>query len=376
MMCFCILISGELTASAGTMRESDFGAYILTKECPPEAYKYVTALLEDFPSDVYKIGTNLYLGEPFVLLNENTDVELYYFPVIVDERVEYTYRVFYDTDWHYTLSKSLVLELNEISKTSSRTNPAIIYVNDMGNILLQNKDNYEVFIDLTEDSTISKTSYSVNNISNLEANYETLYEELVRLGEYKIVNCNSAIKCMQISQINLNADSKNSSRPYQACYRTPTILETQGSLPWCAGYVTAAIVSFKTGTNYYAQDVADFAGASTTSTITRPECAQFARSKGLSQTRVTVFDVDDEGMMDQIWNNGMVYVGAIKKGSLLSSHAFIACGYCWSGSEIINWMVRNPWYNYYEYIGSDRIYTTANGTVYKKWEYFIIDFTS
>lgn len=94
---------------------------------------------------------------------------------------------------------------------------------------------------------------------------------------------------------------------------------------------------------------------------------------GLSKTRQTIFDVNDEGMMDQIWNDGMVYVGSYRKGSLTKSHAFIVCGYCWSGTKILNWMVRNPWYDYYEYIGSDRVYTTS-GRVYKAWENFIVDF--
>lgn len=380
IICFCIFItSGTLVNAANNPKN---GNYILTEKCPYNVIQYAKSLLEEFPKSELKTESVVGLGEPFVLKNSSDNTVLYYFPVIINEKIEFTYRLFYYHGWNYVLSKCLVNELNSIGNSSTFISPAVVYLDSRNdNIILQTRKASIVFIDensdLYEDTSnkideVTRTSIESDIIPYDEAVYNLGGLNSLHISNYKTII--SSVKINPLKEDNTSVLLKSSSRPYQACYHTPVVLETQGDLPWCAAYVTAAIVSYKTGTNYYAQDVATFAGVNTSQSVSRNKCVQFAKSKGLVQTRQTLFDVDDEGMMDQIWNDGLVYVDSYRKGSLFKSHAFIVSGYCWSGTEILNWMVRNPWYNYYEYIGSDRIYTTVSGRVYKAWEHFIVDF--
>lgn len=108
--------------------------------------------------------------------------------------------------------------------------------------------------------------------------------------------------------------------------------------------------------------------------ISRSECVKFAKDKGLSNTRQTIFDASDNTMMEQIDNNCPVYVGADNKNTD-GAHALAVIGYSWSGSSITNWRIWNPWYTSFEDISS-REYTAPNGYEYEEWERFIIDFNN
>lgn len=373
LLCITTVVTSCLFVNAEVSAIND-NYYILTESCPKEVIEYTETLLSTFPTNNYPIGTRVNLGEPFILKNNMSNTTLYYFPVIINGEIEYTYRIFDYNGLKYVLSESLVDELNEIGKETSKAEPAVIYLNNNEEIVIQNKSTYKIFGDESSrnfgDTTISLFSDTEEVLTYAEALNLKNDENSVEVASYNSIISSAAISSQEATYNNL----RSSQRPYQACYRTPTVFETQGGRPWCAAYVTAAIVSYATGNKYYAEDIANYAGADTDETISRSKCVKFAKSKGLSQTRETVFNVSDEGMMNQIWNGGLVYVDSRKEGSLTQRHAFIVSGYCWSGTEIVNWMVRNPWYNYYEYISSDRVYSTSNGYVFKAWGNFIIDF--
>lgn len=360
-----VMLSGTIAnANSFVSSNSAQGAYILTETCPQDVVDFAKTSFDSFSYSDEHPNSQIELGTPFSLTNEDMERTLYYFPVIINEQIEYTYRIFYSNGWQYVLSECLAEELNSASEYSTVSNPTIVYLNDNSNIVVQNSK-YEstVIVDPT------RNAMSKNSIKNT-VSYVDKFNELNSGQATTVVNMLSKIKTINYYEmINTRASSAKSK------YLSPTIRERQGPLPWCAGYVTAYIVSYKTGTAYYAREVAQFAGSSETESISRSKCVRFAKDKGLSNTRETIFDASDNTMMEQIDNSCPVYVGADLIGSD-SSHAFAVIGYSWSGSAITNWRVWNPWNNYTEDISS-RAYSTADGSaVFDDWESFIINFNN
>ncbi len=366
-MTMIILMLSCVVATANSFVDSNTNqnAFMLTETCPQDVVDFAKTSIDSFPYMNEYANSQIVLGEPFTLTNEKINNTVYYFPVIIDGEIEYTYRIFYSNGWQYVLSECLADELNYAAEHSTITAPTIIYLNDDDNIVVQNQNYESIFVvESVSDNVIASSTSEILPYS----------EAIVKLKENKTtktINSFSSIKVVDDSTASTYSAKASSAK---SKYLSPTIREQQGSLPWCAAYVTAFIVSYKTGTAYYAREVAQFAGASESEGISISKCVKFAKDKGLSNTRQTIFDASDNTMMKQIDNNCPVYVGANNKNTD-GSHALAVIGYSWSGSAITNWRIWNPWYNSFENISS-REYTAPNGYEYEEWEYFIIDFNN
>lgn len=133
------------------------------------------------------------------------------------------------------------------------------------------------------------------------------------------------------------------------------------------------IISYKTGSAYYADNIADYLGTPANSTISTNGLMQFARTKGLSPRR-TIFDLSTSSIQKHIFDNDPIYMGAknITDSSQLG-HAFVIMGYQQNinSGAILQFRIWNPWYDYFETLGLDQIYVTDRGVRYEGEEYLI-----
>lgn len=249
-----LMLSGVVaTANSFVDSNTNENAFMLTETCPQDVVDFAKTSIDSFPYMNEYANSQIILGEPFTLTNEKINNTVYYFPVIIDGEIEYTYRIFYSNGWQYVLSECLADELNSAAEYSTITAPTIIYVNDDDNIVVQNQNYESIFVvESVSDNVIASSTSEILPYS----------EAIVKIKENKTTkttNNFSSIKVVNDSTMSTYSTKASSAK---SKYLSPTIREKQGSLPWCAGYVTAFIVSYKTGTAYYAREVAQFAGAS------------------------------------------------------------------------------------------------------------------
>jgi hypothetical protein len=131
------------------------GIYIESRECPKEAiifvqenlYRYIQDLpmQDDRYSDIDI--THIELGSPFTIQKESTDeTDIYYFPIIYENEIKFTFRVYLDSDGTYTgiFSEYLASELNNLSNITSLDSPVLLIL-DNGNIWVSRNGELSIF---------------------------------------------------------------------------------------------------------------------------------------------------------------------------------------------------------------------------------------
>ena len=115
--------------------------YISTDVVPNDAIDYAINNVYDYltaRSDVDNIDlNNISMGTPFIITKENeTDENIYYFPVFVNDTMIYTFRVYMSESSGYVgiLSEYMVKELNSYINRTDSVLPLHIYI-DNGNVM-------------------------------------------------------------------------------------------------------------------------------------------------------------------------------------------------------------------------------------------------
>lgn len=308
--------------------------YLLSESVPEGAIKYCQDNIYKFLSSYqyeYQVDTsNFKYANPFVLRNDESKVDMYYFPIINNGYIVATFRVVMEGDKYIGfLSEGLAKELNALSAKTSLESPAKIEVNN-GNIIAKLDGEIEV---LQEDPTgksikISKKSNSKNSI--------------------KIVNCLDTSKS-EIKRIPIGKS------PYK--YLNTTIRETQGQTEWCAGYVTAYIVNYSKGISIGARNVIGYFYPSlpANQSISRSQVMEYAWSSQYLNTWYQGSPLSYSNVMEQININRPIYLGcSVSTGG---NHALALRGY-----TPYNYSIWNPWYNYHETMDiNSNVYVAGNG---------------
>lgn len=332
-------------------RDSD-GLYVSTEMCP-------SAVIDHAKEDFYTMNFQdwgvpgaVKLGTPFVLNVQNND-KLYYFPILnSDNEIVMTYRAYKNGDSYGGIfSEALVDELSEFEAATTRSDPVKISLNPKLDIVLQS--NRHVAVSKSNDTgaateVVQLKSSAANGLSKTPVNV------------LSVLCTNTGNPNIQLRGI---SDNRWRDLPV-------TIRETQGNDSWCAGYVTAMIVSYKTKGVYYARDVANYAGVTKNEGISNTKLIGFAKSKGLSP-RISFFGLSTNSIVNHIKDNDPVFVGAINISN--ESHALALTGYQQNinSGNILKFRVWNPWYDSFETMGLDQIYVTRQGTRYRCETYII-----
>ncbi len=329
------------------------GLYVSTEMCPAAVIDHAKEDFRTMNFQDWGVPGPVKLGTPFVLNVQNND-KLYYFPILnSDDEIVMTYRAYKNGDSYGGIfSEALVDELSEFETATTRSDPVKISLNPKLDIVLQS--NRHVVVSKSKDASaateaVQLKSSAANDLSKTPVNV------------LSVLCTNTGNSGSQ-----LRAISDNRFRDIPV-----TIRETQGNNSWCAGYVAAMIVSYKTKNVYYARDVANYAGVSTNEGISRSKVISFAKSKGLSP-RETIFDLSTQSIRNHINDDDPIYMGAIDIAHG-KAHAFAITGYLQNinSGDISRFRVWNPWYDYFETIGLDQVYITDRGDRYEGERYII-----
>lgn len=298
--------------------------YVETEPCPEDAFTYAKKNIYRFLYSCYEETgediSNYKLGSPFLVKNEDTNIEQFYFPIFENYKIIYTFRV-YDTEQGYEgiLSKVLVDKLNDLKGFTSKSNPAKLMIDNNNLICILNGE-IEVVLQSTDGSKALIDTISVSNC-----------------------NANSVINSLNaIDYVTWEIASTRAPSSYYISMGTP--VETQGSENWCAAFVAAAIIRYKASLPYLrARHIADHYNKSTSASLSTSEIIQFAKLKGLQP--VLRENTSNITVKNDIAKNNPVYMGFYKYSDPNAAHALMAKGYSDSVGVFEVW---NPWYNYYE----------------------------
>lgn len=341
------------------------GLYIESQICSQNIIKYAKEnvyrfILAEMVEKNIKYSNLPVLGSPFALINEEEDTVIYYFPILYNNHIEATFRV-YEVNGQLAgiYSEALANELEELSKKTTAEKPAVIAVNN-GNVIAITCEGIDV---------LQKDPYGKNIKEDKLKNFQKIS---IQSSDNEVINCKTPIQ--YLSKIDTSEITVNNTLP-RFKYLNTTIRETQSSYPWCAAYVTAFIVNFRTGrTDIRARDVVKFAHPNSNNiyqeTVSRSQCIAFAKKYGLNPYQPSS-NISYSTAKRQIAAGKPVYMGCDEiSGDKKGRHALALRGYNEQTGVFSVW---NPWYNYYETMPIDtRIYTATNGSRWE-WKRSIID---
>ena len=237
-----MLLSLIFTISGGALenfeaRNIENPIYVYAEECPNEAVTYakssylrhLSMLIADY--DI-SINDSVSLGTPFSLLNNSDDNQLYYFPIISDNSVVATFRVFLDPvqtketgidTYTGAMSRFFVEELNNIAimRSTSPENPVIFFDNN--------------------NNIMASINNSVTTISSSPTGEAPIQD----------INIESELKVVCISD-SIDTVSKAQVTQFMQSVSPPKILalsieEQQGDNEWCMAYAAAMIIRYCIG---------------------------------------------------------------------------------------------------------------------------------
>lgn len=301
-------------------------------------------------------ASNYSLGSAFSMFDgENSEEGTIYYPVYLNGKIEFLYSVRKNEAGSYvsSVSRFLVNEINEVID-SAKGEPILFFVKEE-DIFYNFNDVIKKIYEAPTDE-FSNIKSEVTELTNEEINEE------IKLTESNIEDVHISDKIDFVEQPNIQTKSKltRSSVSIAKNYAMINwrINETQTDLPWCAGYVTAAILSNKVDARQArAVDVVNYSYPKLTAKQREKEGVSPAQVIAYANYRKTYPKLVESTVSHSIVESNLrkgnaLYMGGIGYGdSNKSRHAFALYG--WVDHENPNggkpyrvYYLWNPWWNY------------------------------
>ena len=323
-----------ITASA-TFEQSKPELMIYSQECPQAAISYATQSYMSHVNsmvslNLLQISGKVSLGLPFTIMDEDSNIPIFYFPIINGNEIVATFRVYVDETrtssisspvYAGILSKYMVPELNRLSSLTSGDSVALLYM-DNQNVMLQLNGRTELLLKSHEGLSPTYSVATKHSDYQVSRIFETITE---------------------------NTISSNQSRSSTMMSLALDMRETQGDNSWCAAYASSAIIRYKKGssTPLAQQLMAHFYGSSldTEDTLSDSQAILAGNIYNLYPTQAS-YRISNASVISQIQSYSPVYfVGQRTTNGKHGYHAMVICGYNVTNNTFIIW---NPWYAYLE----------------------------
>lgn len=276
------------------------------------------------------------LGQGIYIENHENDglLPAFMYPVFIHNSLEYIYRIYDDGTGNYNgiFSKNyvdLVLENGNCSPID-----APLFVESNGN---------ELIVTQNQNKVVSPSHFGT------PVNYEIIN------NRKKLRNTVDAVDITQQNDFNLKKDS----RTYNWTLNI-SIKETQGSSSWCAAYVTATALRYKTGQDIRASHIMSYYGKGSSDRCTIDMIKGYSSIKGVNFDGTYSGVISDSKLHGHLRGANPVYGGY---SSNIGNHALLIHGI--SDNARLVW---NPWYPYSEWTSSNNTYR-ANGTTFTMYRY-------
>ena len=350
-----------ITVSA-TLEQSKPELMIYSQECPQAVVSYATqSYLHHVNSmaslDLLKISGRVSLGSPFTIMDDESNQPVFYFPVINNNKIIATFRVYVDESrtknvstpiYAGILSEFMVPELNRLSSLTSKDAIALLYM-DNHNVMLRINGQTELLIESPEGDAPTST------IATVRSNYQVA-QAFDAIAEGAVSNDQDRSSTRILLAVNIN--------------------ETQPSgREWCAAYAASLIIRYKINStsprSYHIMSMFHGTNPAETDRLTDSQVIQAANSYDLYPVLAS-YRISNGSVISQIQSYSPVYfVGQRTTNGEHGYHAMVICGYDLTTNMLMIW---NPWYdhletinmNFSQYVAGDYSYTWVR-TIYN-WQ--------
>lgn len=138
------------------------------------------------------------------------------------------------------------------------------------------------------------------------------------------------------------------------------IQETQGNNSWCAAYVTATALRYKTGINVSASNIMSYYGKGVNDGCSISMIKDYCSKKGVKFDGTYSGVITNSNLHGHLRGGNLVYGGYISGDS---RHALLIHGI--NDNKRLVW---NPWYSYSEWTSTTNTYK-ANGLTFTMYRY-------
>ena len=348
-LCSMLVLMMGMTAFAN--EDSNNGFYIMSEECPDEAIAYAQnnlyLYIYDLPIQDERYAdidvSKIVLGMPFTIQKESLEgKDVYYFPIMYEDEIKFTIRVYKDEDGSYTgiFSEYLALELQDVFARTSVNDPLILSMNN-GNVMKTIAGETSIFLASPMGNEVLDKPVTYSNSNSAVVNVkEAIAYEVVPIGV---------------------------TRATSSKYLSLDLAETQGTQQWCSAFAGSAIIRNRTSNKVYAKDVMSYYYPDSSDleneTITHDQLISYAKLKGCSPSK-TSSTLAQSTVVSQIDNSKPIYLSCDGTGTYKkANHALVLRGYNTNTEMYSIW---NPWHSYYETMPmSTNEYTVDSSSTFK-----------
>jgi len=292
-------------------------------------------------SNSMNMGSQTSLGTPFTI--QNTEVQVYYFPVISDGAIIGSLRIWHD-DIRYTgmLSQYLAQELNAVLRRRDVSGAISLYY-DNGNLMMQANSNVEILSPSPLGDDPELFGFEVNS------------RDFREISPLEITT--SEITRNQISTRNV-----------QQRFLPVHILETQGNNSWCGAFATSMVIRHRLN-NRLAPNVnslmtdANPNGFNIHTRFSQQNTLDAARRRGFNPTW-SRNSLPMNSVITDINNNRAIYF--IANNPQVGGHAMVIRGYSSTPNQqsLNQYSIWNPWEPFFDIMMANTNQVVLRGRVY------------
>lgn len=330
-LCSMLVLMMGMTVFAN--EDSNNGFYIMSEECPDEAIAYAQnnlyLYIYDLPIQDERYAdidvSKIVLGTPFTIQKESLEgKDVFYFPIMYEDEIKFTIRVYKDEDGSYTgiFSEYLASELQDVFARTSVSDPLILSMNN-GNVMKTITGETSIFF-------ASPMGYEVLDKPVMYSNSNSSVVNVKEAITYEIVPIGST-------------------RATSSKYLSLDLAETQGNQQWCSAFAGSAIIRFRTSNKVYAKTIMSYYYPNSSDleneTISHDQLISYAKLKDCSPSKSSG-TLEQSTVVSQINNSKPIYLSCEGTGTYKkANHALVLRGYDTSAKTYSIW---NPWNTTYE----------------------------
>ena len=258
---FCSLLAFSMNSFTGAKAEENDMLYFKTIKsevadtyAKETVYDFLIAenTIKPILNEKITMGQGIYVQE-----TSNESIPTYYYPIYIDNKLTYVYRIFDDGTGNYTgiFSENFVDDLTKYAGNTPE---------DAAIISLDPQNNQELFISDNGTTIVNSKTGSV--------------EAFRTKAEFRSASAFKPVDISDKTSFFVKPQTRATSYNYML---NINIVETQGSTNWCFAYVTATALRYK-GKNVRASTITNYFNLGTQTALSVDNAKKYCKTKGVT----------------------------------------------------------------------------------------------
>ena len=258
---FCSLLAFSMNSFTGAKAEENDMLYFKTIKsevadtyAKETVYDFLIAenTIKPILNEKITMGQGIYVQE-----TSNESIPTYYYPIYIDNKLTYVYRIFDDGTGNYTgiFSENFVDDLTKYAGNTPEDAPIIS---------LDPQNNQELFISDNGTTIVNSKTGSV--------------EAFRTKAEFRSASAFKPVDISDKTSFFVKPQTRATSYNYML---NINIVETQGSTNWCFAYITATALRYK-GKNVRASTITNYFNLGTQTALSVDNAKKYCKTKGVT----------------------------------------------------------------------------------------------